>query len=522
MAMNTLGLLFLLNLLAFGLNHEFKVKYEMVDDFGPRAEEWFERSHGIVRRATKQGNSSIPTADPTKSALNTTATTGSNSRLTEPATPTARSSTTSPQKSSVTPSPTSNKPTSSINRPSPSSNKPTSGTNRPNTTNNISIIEDNHRYYKSQYYDAGEQWWFDLEDGGNAKIHAGLSKNLQYSDTIDTSFKFPYYGHLIDKVTITNKGFVFLGEKLHKFNAPMQYVAPLMANFGPHLYENTTIRYVDTGDRFTTEWANIRLLKNQTAAGEFSFQCSIFKNGTIVFAYKKIPIPVSEIKNNTFFVRVGLSDSYVFHHDRFFVINGKVYGIRFVVYYRYHQVKLPWSSVKSGSAFVITPLLNCVFYKTCNSCVQSKTAFSCEWCPKLNRCSDGFDRHRQEWLINRCHKNSKTTCSALTTPKFVPTSKVNIVIPKSTKSEGGKEANKHHESSIDDSGIAILVVLCVGIVLVLICWYVYAYRHPQSTSGMFWIKYGNPTKWCRNSNGETTSSTGGNVSFKSMSEERAA
>lgn len=47
--------------------------------------------------------------------------------------------------------------------------------------------------------------------------------------------------------TFSHQGFLFLGEKLHKFNASMQYVAPLMADFGAHLNENAAIRYLDTG-----------------------------------------------------------------------------------------------------------------------------------------------------------------------------------------------------------------------------------------------------------------------------------
>lgn len=29
-------------------------------------------------------------------------------------------------------------------------------------------------------------------------------------------------------------------------------------------------------------------------------------------------------------------------------------------------------------------------------------AFQCHWCPGLDRCSDGLDRNRQEWLESKC------------------------------------------------------------------------------------------------------------------------
>jgi len=28
--------------------------------------------------------------------------------------------------------------------------------------------------------------------------------------------------------------------------------------------------------------------------------------------------------------------------------------------------------------------------------------FDCQWCSEVNRCSDGYDRHRQHWLNNDC------------------------------------------------------------------------------------------------------------------------
>ncbi|CAB4034100.1 Hypothetical predicted protein, partial [Paramuricea clavata] len=34
---------------------------------------------------------------------------------------------------------------------------------------------------------------------------------------------------------------------------------------------------------------------------QFSFQCSIFKNGTLIFAYKNIPKPVDKLKTKYFF-----------------------------------------------------------------------------------------------------------------------------------------------------------------------------------------------------------------------------
>lgn len=45
----------------------------------------------------------------------------------------------------------------------------------------------------------------------------------------------------------------------------------------------------------------------------------------------------------------------------------------------------------------------CLNHKTCSSCVSSQLNFDCSWCEGLNRCSDGIDRYREEFLGLSCH-----------------------------------------------------------------------------------------------------------------------
>ena len=52
-------------------------------------------------------------------------------------------------------------------------------------------------------------------------------------------------------------------------------------------------------------------------------------------------------------------------------------------------------------------------YSSGSASMPSRTA--CGWCPALNRCSDGMDRNRQDWLTNNCDKNNISepdTCHA--------------------------------------------------------------------------------------------------------------
>ena len=79
---------------------------------------------------------------------------------------------------------------------------------------------------------------------------------------------------------------------------------------------------------------------------------------------------------------------------------------------------------------LIIGMLACVSLKSCTECVSSTdTGFDCGWCLALGRCSDGFDRNRQEWISNQCdqpqnniNKNNKTSlCPAPTTPPISTT-----------------------------------------------------------------------------------------------------
>lgn len=61
---------------------------------------------------------------------------------------------------------------------------------------------------------------------------------------------------------------------------------------------------------FTVEWNQVRL-QDSPKDGPFTFQTTLYRNGTIVFVYKTIPIPVGAINDTHHPVKVGLSDAYI-------------------------------------------------------------------------------------------------------------------------------------------------------------------------------------------------------------------
>jgi hypothetical protein len=65
--------------------------------------------------------------------------------------------------------------------------------------------------------------------------------------TVTLSFKFPFYGHFVENITIATGGFLYTGEYVHSWLAATQYIAPLMANFDTSQEDSATVSYADNG-----------------------------------------------------------------------------------------------------------------------------------------------------------------------------------------------------------------------------------------------------------------------------------
>ncbi len=63
-------------------------------------------------------------------------------------------------------------------------------------------------------------------------------------------FKFQFYGHEIDNVTIATGGFLYTGDYIHSWLAATQYIAPLMANFDTSISNDSFIRYFSNSKNF--------------------------------------------------------------------------------------------------------------------------------------------------------------------------------------------------------------------------------------------------------------------------------
>ncbi|PFX28650.1 Plexin domain-containing protein 2 [Stylophora pistillata] len=229
----------------------------------------------------------------------------------------------------------------------------------PGNNVNCSEIEVNHRYYVSQIISGGKEYWVDVRGNPNHTDESDLSNSYLLRKPYPLKFKFPYYGHLLDSVVLTT------GES-----------------------------------KLTVEWYQV-YLHSDTSAGPFTFQCTLHKNGTIWFAYQKIPVNVANIPALPYHpVKVGIADA--------FVIEVKRRQVRYRYFYIYSTINITMESVKDNVAVIFKPQLNCVSAHSCSLCMNrtEQSNFTCEWCPELNRCSDGVDRHRADWETRKCKQNA--------------------------------------------------------------------------------------------------------------------
>ncbi|XP_018419731.1 PREDICTED: plexin domain-containing protein 2 [Nanorana parkeri] len=394
--------------------------------------------------------------------------------------------------------------------------------------NGTDIEEDmDHKYYSSRIFGpldpASRDLWVNIDEmeKEKVKIHGILSNTHRQAARVNLSFDFPFYGHFLREITVATGGFIYTGEVVHRMLTATQYIAPLMANFDPSVSRNSTVRYFDSGTALVVQWDHVHLQEN-FSLGSFTFQATLINDGRIVFGYKEIPVPVMEISSTNHPVKVGVSDAFVVVHKI-----QQIPNVRRRTIFEYHRVELEMSKITNCSAVEMLPLPTCLQFSSCGTCVRSQIGFNCSWCNNLQRCSSGFDRHRQDWVENGCPEESKdkvcedffptTQIPHHTTSKihgttyrhFTTTAKLATShLPSSLPTEDDTKIALHlkdNGASTDDSaeekshgalhtgliiGILVLVLVVAAAILVTI----YMYHHPTSSASLFFIER-RPSRW---------------------------
>ncbi|KAL1497008.1 hypothetical protein ABEB36_008040 [Hypothenemus hampei] len=356
--------------------------------------------------------------------------------------------------------------------------------------NNITDIKsDTHIFYNSTMFNdpkIGMFYWVNLDKENNVQINELLSNSHRRAATVKLSFEFPFYGRYIKNVTVATGGFLYTGNYVHSWLAATQYIAPLMANFDTGMSNSSLVRYADNGTAFTVEWDQVPLQDKPSA--NFTFQTTLHSNGDIVFVYKEVPLPISEINSQYHPVKVGLSDAYI--------LDRTIYYVRKKTIYEYHRVAFSKNDIKNWTAIYLRALPTCLDLHNCTSCVVNDLNLNCTWCPSLNQCSTGLDRNRQYWLDKGCDSRnitSEANClvyeeEAEKTPLQLLNETLNYDVDAAPK-PGDQDylGNIPRSESLSTSGyvaIVSLIVMGVGIGI----WVIYAFNNPTTTSGQILIR----------------------------------
>lgn len=360
----------------------------------------------------------------------------------------------------------------------------------------------NYQFYEPEYITDPKRamsYWLDfskfLSQNMSTK-HEMLSKSHRRAAPVKLSFDFPFYGQPLRNIIIATGGFLYVGEHLHHWLAATQNISPLMANFDLSLNNYSDIHHYDNGTSFTVQWLNVQMMK-EIPPGNFSFQVTLFKNGDIVFVYDSLPVPVNKIPEEEHPVKVGISDAFLIDRLAFFVRRKTIYD--------YHRLNMKeFKEIGNHTAIYLKALPTCNQYDSCEKCAGASSAMECHWCDAVKRCSNGYDRKRQEWLTNTCDKIERTICTKpdSNTPT-VPTTSPAYLNPIGTldsSSSGAINSMLTVDKQLPDprsseGGAAFLTLFMVialtsGVAL----WAFYAYKNPHTPSGQLLIKY-RPSNW---------------------------
>lgn len=367
---------------------------------------------------------------------------------------------------------------------------------------------DNHQFYKPEYIKDPERamaHWLNFSKMPSiqnlSSRHEMLSKSYRRAAPIKLSFDFPFYGQPLRNIIVATGGFLYLGEHIHHWLAATQNISPLMANFDLSMHNYSDIYHYDNGSLLVVQWKDVQM-KDDKPPGNFSFQVTLHKNGDIVFVYKELPVPINEIPEAEHPVKVGISDAFLIDKVAFFIRRKTIYD-----YHRLNLKDVP--DIKNQSAIFLKALPTCNQFDTCETCATANPSLECVWCHAVKRCSNGFDRKRQEWLSNHCDKLTKTDCSvkkeSSAAPSQSPTSsssQQSSMISVEPNTSRQMMPDRGGETRAADGGTAFVsllmfVALTSGIAL----WAFYAYRNPHTPSGQMLIKY-RPGNW-RLQNAET-------------------
>uniref|UniRef100_A0A665U9Q6 Plexin domain-containing protein 1-like n=1 Tax=Echeneis naucrates TaxID=173247 RepID=A0A665U9Q6_ECHNA len=328
------------------------------------------------------------------------------------------------------------------------------------------VVEDSGKYYTWRNFGPEDlhtqELWVDMNDvrHGQVRVHGILSNSYKQAVRVALSFDFPFYGHYLRQIVIATGGFIFTGDITHRMLTTTQYIAPLMANFDPSYSKDSTVQYLDNGEVFVVQWEQVRL-PGKESEGPFTFQAALHKTGSITFSYRDIPMSLDVMNSAEHPVKVGLSDAFLVTSPVISDEDAKRQTI-----YEYHRVEIDIKKISSYSAVEFTPLPTCLQHDSCELCLSSNQTSGCSWCHVLQRCSDGMDRHRQEWLDYAC--SEEVLCGFRASEYLL--------------------IYHYHLEGLANTGVIAGIAAALILLLALILVALYINNHPTVTSPLYLIQ----------------------------------
>uniref|UniRef100_A0A8C9WUJ4 Plexin domain containing 2a n=1 Tax=Sander lucioperca TaxID=283035 RepID=A0A8C9WUJ4_SANLU len=392
--------------------------------------------------------------------------------------------------------------------------------------NATQIVDIDPAYYTSKIYGSGDsaskELWVNIDEmeEDEWKVCGFLSSIHRQAERVNLSFNFPFYGHILKEITVATGGFIYTGDIIHRMLTATQYIAPLMANFDTSLSQNSTVFYFDNGTALVVQW-NRMYLQDNISLGSFTFQAALHSDGRIIFAYKEIPLDINGISTENHPVKVGLSDAFVVLHEI-----EQIPNVRRRTIYEYHKVDILKSKISNSTAVEMLPLPTCLQFSSCGPCVTSQIGFNCSWCSRLQRCSSGFDRYRQDWVDLGCpeerrdlrclrmtdvtnatsrhltHTTTPVTATAMhqktSSMTSIPLHSTSTVTNPSTHSSTSRRIISTQQpptkSDGPQTGLLAGIIMVMVIIGAAVLVSVYMYNHPTSSASLFFMER-RPTRW---------------------------
>ncbi len=136
----------------------------------------------------------------------------------------------------------------------------------------------------------------------------------------------------------------------------------------------------------------------------------------------------------------------------------------------------------------------CNTFSDCSSCLANRgKRYNCSWCDDIQKCSDGYDRSRHQWMQAQCHRlASEDTCpnsldDIFDNYRFLSSSSSSVI----RLNEIQPYILSRQHSALSTFRTIVVTLLITILILSLIAFlatYIYAYRHPTSPPGIWLIE----------------------------------